>query len=123
MELYRAVEDAVLDVNARQPGPLHWSIEKIGDRPAGRLAKDAPILEALRAVDRHLGIRTDIRIASTDANLPLSLGVPALSIGAGGDGGGVHTRAEWYDSRGRDLGLRRILLLILALAEHAAHVD
>ncbi len=123
VELYRAVEDAVLDANARQPGPLHWSIEKIGDRPAGRLAKDAPILEALRAVDRHLGIRTDVRIASTDANLPLSLGVPALSIGAGGDGGGVHTRAEWYDSRGRDLGLRRILLLILALAEHAAEMD
>jgi len=42
--------------------------------------------------------------------------VPALSLGAGGEGGGIHTRGEWYDARGRELGLRRILLLLLALA-------
>jgi tripeptide aminopeptidase len=70
----------------------------------------------LEAVDRHLAIRTEMRLASTDANIPLSLGIPAVSIGGGGEGGGIHTYGEWYDGRGRDLGLRRILLLLLAVA-------
>ena len=96
---------------------VHFEVRKIGDRPAAALPQDAEILDLLRAVDRHLGIRTEIRLASTDANIPLSLGVEALSIGAGGDGGGVHTYAEWYDARNRELGLRRVLLLLLALAD------
>jgi tripeptide aminopeptidase len=133
VELHRAVEDVVLATNrdiakseARtvsrvgksRPAPLvHFEVRKIGDRPAAALPQDAEILDLLRAVDRHLGIRTEIRLASTDANIPLSLGIEALSIGAGGDGGGVHTYAEWYDSHNRELGLRRILLLLLALAD------
>lgn len=116
VEIHRAVEDAVIEVNARvkKEHALRFEIEMIGDRPAGALAEHASVFENLRAVDRHLGIRTETRIASTDANIPLSLGVPALSLGAGGDGGGIHTRNEWYDARGRELGLRRILLLLLA---------
>ena len=74
------------------------------------------LMSLLEAVDRHLAIRTEMRLASTDANIPLSLGIPAVSIGGGGEGGGIHTHGEWYDSRGRDLGLRRILLLLLAAA-------
>jgi di/tripeptidase len=70
----------------------------------------------VEAVDRHLAIRTEMRLASTDANIPLSLGLPAVSIGGGGEGGGIHTRAEWYDAKGRELGLKRILLLLLAAA-------
>ena len=61
---------------------MEFLIERIGDRPAGRLSDDSRLLEALHAVDRHLGIRTEQRVASTDANIPLSLGIPALSIGA-----------------------------------------
>ena len=125
VELHRAIEDVVADVNRRAApsagkslsrSPVKFSIEKIGDRPAGRLSDDATILATLRAVDRHLGIRTQNRTASTDANIPLSLGVEAISIGAGGDGGSVHTTAEWYDGKGRELALRRILLLLLAMA-------
>lgn len=116
VEIHRAVEDAVMAANegAKREDALRFSIENIGDRPAGTLAEHAAVFENLRAVDRHFGIRTETRIASTDANIPLSLGVPALSLGAGGDGGGIHTRNEWYDARGRVLGLRRILLLLLA---------
>lgn len=122
VELHRAVEDAIIAANQAyldgergRPG-LTFSIDKIGSRPAGRLPHESHIYETLRAVDRHLNIRTEPRIASTDANIPLSLGIPAISLGAGGEGGGIHTRAEWYDARGRELGLRRILLLLLALA-------
>ena len=122
--LHRAVEDAVEHWNRRAKvarmdgrGKLDFEIRKIGDRPAARLADDSALLETLRAVDRHLGLRTELRLGSTDANLPLSLGVPSLSIGAGGDGGGAHTLAEWYSAKDRELGLRRVLLLLLAMAE------
>jgi tripeptide aminopeptidase len=119
VELHRAVEDAVMAANQAQQGEassIRFAIEKIGDRPAGRLPADAELMALLEAVDRHLAIRTEMRLASTDANIPLSMGIPAVSIGGGGEGGGIHTHAEWYDSRGRDLGLRRILLLLLAVA-------
>ncbi len=119
VELHRAVEDAVFAANAgvAPEYALHSTMRVIGDRPAGALPAGARMLALLRAVDRHLGLRTELRTASTDANLPLSLGVEALSIGAGGEGGGIHTLGEWFDARGRDLGLRRILLLLLALAD------
>jgi acetylornithine deacetylase/succinyl-diaminopimelate desuccinylase-like protein len=125
--LHRAVEDAVLAANelaetsgSKTRGGLHFLIERIGDRPAGRLSEDSPLLEALRAVDRHMGIRTEQRVASTDANIPLSLGIPAVSMGAGGDGGGIHTLGEWYDATGRELALKRILLLLLLTLDHVS---
>ncbi|HEU5457836.1 MAG TPA: M20/M25/M40 family metallo-hydrolase [Terracidiphilus sp.] len=127
--LHRAVEDACIDANARATqlggsarGQVSFAIAKIGDRPAARLEEDAPLLGALRAVDRHLGLRTEQRLGSTDANLPLSLGVQAISLGAGGEGGGAHTLAEWYCDTERELGLRRVLLLTLAVAEWAAEL-
>lgn len=125
--LHRAVEDAVEACN-RQPegnahqlrGALSFEITKIGDRPAAHLPADCALMEALRAVDRHLGLRTNSRLGSTDANLPLSLGVPAVSLGAGGEGGGAHTQAEWYCDKDRETGLKRALLLLLTMAEWAA---
>lgn len=125
--LHRAVEDAVEHWNAlagvnhaRPRGQLTFAIEKIGDRPAGGLAGDSPLLETLRAVDRHLSLKTDLRLGSTDANIPLSLGIPAISLGAGGEGGGAHTQAEWFSAKDRELGLKRVLLLTLAMVEWAA---
>ena len=125
--LHRAVEDAVEHWNARPKGAragargrLNFAIAKIGDRPAAHLADDAALLAALRAVDRHLGLRTDLRLGSTDANLPLALGVPALSMGAGGEGGDAHTLHEWYSPKNRELALKRVLLLTLAMLEWAA---
>ncbi|MDR3727371.1 MAG: M20/M25/M40 family metallo-hydrolase [Terracidiphilus sp.] len=125
--LHRAVEDAVTHWNARaKVGTangerfLTFNIAKIGDRPAAHLPADSPLLETLQAVDRHLRLHTDLRLGSTDANIPLSLGVPALSMGAGGDGGGAHTQAEWYSARDRETGLRRVLLLTLAMLEWAS---
>ncbi|MGO9774972.1 MAG: M20/M25/M40 family metallo-hydrolase [Terracidiphilus sp.] len=125
--LHRAVEDAVDRCNAQAKsaakldrGLLAFAIELIGDRPAAQLAADSPLLEALLAVDRHLGLKTEQRLGSTDANIPLSLGIPALSMGAGGEGGGAHTLAEWYSAKDRETGLKRILLLTLAMVEWAA---
>lgn len=125
--LHRAVEDAVAHWNARSKvtsagsrGRLDFAITKIGDRPAAHLADDSALLAALRAVDRHLGLRTDLRLGSTDANIPLALGIPALSMGAGGEGGEAHTLHEWYSPKNRELALKRVLLLTLAMTEWAA---
>ena len=94
---------------------ISFEIETIGDRPAAILPSDARIHHVIRAVDAHLGIKSIPRLASTDANIPLSLGKEAITIGSGGDGGGAHTLREWFDCTHRDLGLKRILLALLAL--------
>jgi len=127
VELHCAVEDAVEHCNAQAKtagaqarGLLEFKIDKIGDRPAAQLPDGSPLLEALNAVDRHLGLKSELRLGSTDANIPLSLGIPALSIGAGGEGGGAHTLAEWYSARDRETGLKRVLLLTLTMVEWAA---
>ncbi len=90
--------------------------QTIGDRPAANLPDDDALLQTVRAVDRHLNLRTEPRLGSTDANLPLALGIPAIAMGAGGTGGGIHTLAEWYDPTGREIALRRILLTLLDTA-------
>ena len=95
---------------------LSYEIVPIGNRPAGELDSNARILRVIRAVDTHLGNAAQIQRASTDANIPLSLGREAIAIGGGGVGGGAHTLQEWFDCSGRDLGLKRILLTLLALA-------
>jgi tripeptide aminopeptidase len=91
------------------------SIENIGDRPAAELPAGARLAQIVRAVDKHLRVDSFPRLASTDANIPLSIGIEATAIGAGGDGGGAHTLREWFDCANRDLGLKRILLILLAL--------
>jgi acetylornithine deacetylase/succinyl-diaminopimelate desuccinylase-like protein len=114
-QLAAALHHAVLraeDIeNSRAVGAkVSARIREIGTRPAARLPNDAPIIARIRSVDAHLGIRSRLDCASTDANIPLSMGIPAVCIGAGGQGGGAHTTAEWFRSAGRDLGLKRILL-------------
>jgi acetylornithine deacetylase/succinyl-diaminopimelate desuccinylase-like protein len=89
------------------------TIKNIGNRPAAALPDDSPLLHTLRAVDRHLTLRTETRLGSTDANIPISMGIPAIAIGTGGAGGGIHTLHEWYDPTGRETALRRILLTLL----------
>jgi di/tripeptidase len=114
--LQNAVTRAEETENARAlGGKVTAKVREIGNRPGGKLESDAPLLAALRAVDAHLGIRGRTDCASTDANIPLSMGIPAVSIGAGGNGGGAHTAAEWYRPTGRDLGLKRVLLTAAAL--------
>ena len=102
---------------------LQVLIETIGDRPAAALPDDSSLLQTIRAVDRLLALRTELRIGSTDANLPLSLGIPAVAIGAGGLGGGIHTLQEWYDPAGRETALRRILLTLLDTAQLVETAD
>lgn len=119
--LERALREAVEEVVAAMPGrnrkeALTSEVKIIGDRPAADLPLDSRLLQSIRAVDAQISNVARIQRASTDANIPLSLGREALAMGAGGSGGGAHTLHEWYDPAGRDLGLKRILLLTLAMS-------
>lgn len=100
----------------RRPYGVTCEVVAIGNRPAGELDPQAHILQVVRAVDSQLGNSAQVQRASTDANIPLSLGREAIAIGGGGTGGGAHTLQEWFDCSGRELGLKRILLTMLTLA-------
>ena len=101
---------------SRSEGRLEAKFKSLGVRPGGQIASDAPLLEAIRNVDRYLGNRSRLERSSTDANVPLALGIPAIALGAGGLGGGSHSLEEWYDPADRDIGLKRLLLTALAVA-------
>lgn len=107
---------AARERGARSNSRLSAQFKVLGVRPGGELPPDAPLLEIVRGVDRHLGNRSRVERSSTDANIPLSMGIPAISIGAGGRGGGAHSLVEWYEPDGRELGLKRALLILLASA-------
>src|SRR5260370_30686609 len=111
--LAAAVEKAQAVENERATGgKVAAKLKEIGSRPAGKLAEGAAILSYLRSVDAHLGIRAHLDCASTDANIPLSLDIPAVSIGAGGQGGKAHTPDQLFLPAGRHLALKRILLTL-----------
>jgi tripeptide aminopeptidase len=123
-ELRRAAEQALQEEEARTTSSrnslhrpqLSSEMVVIGDRPGGELDSSARILQIARAVDTHLGNNAHVQRASTDANIPISMGRQAIAIGAGGSGGGAHTLQEWFDTTGRELALERILLIVLCLA-------
>lgn len=117
VELLSSVVERARDIENQRAitGRVSVKLREIGSRPAAALPEGAQILQYVRAVDAHLGIRSHLDTSSTDANIPLSLGIPAVSIGAGGVGGGAHTTQEWYRPEARDLGLKRIFLTLLLL--------
>ena len=114
----RAVTDAVQEENTgARPGdaPLQMQLDLIGTRPTGRTAPDSYLVELAMAATKAVGFEPRLEQASTDSNLPIALGIPAVTLGAGGQAGLSHTLAEWYDPKGRDLGLKRALLVILGV--------
>ncbi|HTZ72705.1 MAG TPA: M20/M25/M40 family metallo-hydrolase [Candidatus Aquilonibacter sp.] len=97
-------------------GNLQLKVRSLGSRPAGKLPENSQLMQTIREVDRYLQNSSRIESSSTDANLPLSMKIPAVSLGGGGKGGGAHTLAEWYDPTGRELGIKRLFLTATALA-------
>ena len=114
----QAVNDAVAQENARwNSSALTVSIETVGMRPAGRLPTSAPIVQTAISVSKALNLPLPFSEGSTDANLPLSLGIPAVTIDAGGRGSGAHTESETFDATDAWKGTQRALLLTVALAQ------
>jgi acetylornithine deacetylase/succinyl-diaminopimelate desuccinylase-like protein len=121
LEVYlrRVVELAVREENSQRAlsgTSLSHEILQIGDRPSGETPADSPIVRAALECSRMLGIDPRLDCSSTDSNIPISMGIPAITVGAGGISGNCHSLSEWYEPAGRDLGLKRLLLLTMALS-------
>jgi len=112
----RAVREAADDENSvRRAGapPLELDVKLIGDRPSGETPPTATLVLLAEEATRAFGYRPRLDCSSTDSNIAISMGIPAITIGAGGASGNSHTLDEWYDPRGRDIGLKRALLIAL----------
>ena len=118
-DIHQAVRVAAHEENARRaPGttPLSFTIDIIGDRPCGEVDDAHPLVRAAMQATSIIGKTPQLATASTDANVPISLGIPAIAIGAGGRGGGIHTSSEWYDNIDGALGVSRALCLLVSSA-------
>ncbi len=117
-QLHSAIDEAVADENRRwgRPGTVTAEKRLVGDRPAGTLADTAPIVVAVREAGRALGLAVPLSEGSTDANLPMSLGIPAVTIGGGGDGDGAHAVSESFDTTDAWRGAQHALLVAITLA-------
>jgi acetylornithine deacetylase/succinyl-diaminopimelate desuccinylase-like protein len=100
---------------ARAAG-IELQIEKTGDRPSGITPPQSAIVQAALHATRVFGVEARLDVGSTDANIPISMGIPAIAIGGGGSSGNIHTREEWFDPSHRDLGIQRLLMVITVLA-------
>jgi tripeptide aminopeptidase len=115
---HKAVDTALAEENARwgKPGMLTVTKDLVGDRPAGALPADAPIVRTAFDVTRALGWTAASSTGSTDANYPASLGIPSLNIGGGGRGTEAHALGESFDTTDSWMGTQRAILLTIALA-------
>ena len=119
-EIRRVASAAAEEENDRRaPGtvPLAATLETIGDRPCGETPDGDPLVLAALEATSLIGREPELATASTDANVPISRGIPAIAIGAGGRGGDAHTPGEWYDNVDGWLGVARALTIVVNAAE------
>ena len=112
---------AVAEENAARStsaGKITVDLKLIGDRPSGQTPKNSPLVQTASAVVRALGMTPDLGFSSTDANIPISLGIPAITIDSGGTGGRAHALDEWIDVEKTSSlkGIKAALALLLTLA-------
>ena len=121
LQLDRAVEAILIDAaeqenRRRTPGtaPIHMDRQLLGDRPCGATPWTHPLVQTAVAATKAIGKTHQLAIASTDANIPIALGIPAIALGAGGKAGDTHLSSEWYENEEGALGLVRALLVVAA---------
>ena len=118
-DLAGRAEAAIRDEAQREGVEVQF--DTVGDRPAGAIAREHPLVQASAAVLTFLGLQPRFEAASTDANIPLSQGIPAVTVGIT-HGGGVHTEGEWIEIPPATLGVRQLLLLVASLSSSSSAV-
>jgi tripeptide aminopeptidase len=114
----KAVERALQEQNERKRRgePLTVDVDMLGNRPSGTVDPSTPLIQRALAATRHFGVEPQLETGSTDANVPISLGIPATTIGRGGEGDGAHALHEWWSNVDGHLGIQKALLLAVACA-------
>lgn len=112
----RAVVETALgeenDRRARGTPPLTCRVEVIGDRPGGETPESHDLVASAVEATRLVGRTAELGAASTDANVPIALGIPAIALGAGGRGGDAHTPQEWFENADGTAGIARVLTVL-----------
>jgi len=117
--LLASVDRATRDENAARGASvnkLQAELTMIGNRPSGETPRESPLVRMAIEASRAMGVTPILNRASTDSNIPISLGIPAITIGAGGVSGDSHRLSEWYDPVGREIGYKRALLLAVGMS-------
>jgi tripeptide aminopeptidase len=116
--LQESVQQALREQNAvlRRGEQLTVDVEMVGDRPSGRADERSPLVQRTRAVIEHLGGKPELGSGSTNSNIPFARGVPAVTIGRGGQGGDGHALTEWWVNENGHRAIQQALLLTLAEA-------
>ncbi|MDZ7632462.1 MAG: M20/M25/M40 family metallo-hydrolase [Gemmatimonadaceae bacterium] len=122
-DLERTMRDTVARIERSENGrrasntmPIVSRIDLLGDRPCGATPDDAPLVRLAQQATRAIGLAPRLAAGSTDASIPIAMGIPAIAIGAGGRGGGTHTPGEWYDDTDGVRGLQRALRIVVGAA-------
>ncbi len=117
--LLAALNRAVIDENVMRAASgkkLKAEVKPIGNRPSGETPRESYLVRTAMEASRVMGVNPILNRASTDSNIPISLGIPAITIGVGGRSNDSHRLSEWFDPIGRELGYKRALLLALGMA-------
>jgi acetylornithine deacetylase/succinyl-diaminopimelate desuccinylase-like protein len=118
-ELEAAVRATLLAAAREEGGAgsrLSCAVDVMGDRPAGATSIEEPLVQLALCATRAVGVEPELSSSSTDANVAMAATIAAIAIGAGGNAGGTHTTAEWYDNATGLLGLERALMIVLGVA-------
>ena len=114
--LFNSMNKALDEQNAiKRSGPdLKLTINKIGNRPSGKVDESVPLIQKTIAATQYMGVEPRLTIGSTDSNIPISLGLPAVTIGRGGVGGGAHSLDEWWLNKDGYKSIQLALLILLS---------
>tara|TARA_B100001142_G_scaffold106671_1_gene108517 strand:- start:460 stop:1293 length:834 start_codon:yes stop_codon:yes gene_type:complete len=117
--LFNSMQKALKEQNEmkRSGSDLTLAINKIGNRPSGKVEESVPLIQRTIAATQYMGVEPRLTIGSTDSNIPISIGVPAVTIGRGGEGGGAHSLDEWWINKDGYKSIQLALLILLSESE------
>ncbi len=114
--LQESIQKALEEENQRSDDELDVDIDMVGDRPSGEIPASNPLVQRSMAAIEYVGFEPNLQRSSTDANVPISMDIPAVRIGRGGVGGGAHSTDEWWKNVDQHLSIQRTLMITLAQA-------
>ncbi|REL33382.1 M20/M25/M40 family metallo-hydrolase [Rhodohalobacter sp. SW132] len=116
--LHEAVDKGIREANEikTEGRNLTVDMDMIGDRPSGEISPDTPFIQKAIAASQYFGYEPELRRSSTDSNVPISLGIPSMTLGGGGSSSGAHSLDEWWYNDDGYIGIQRAFLILISQA-------